>query len=163
MIDKESATDFLHYLARSADKTRTQIHAQHELAEQLNVLKNTGTLDLQNRVNVLEKRIGSKRKNQNAQECIIDESFQDRLVTVEQKIDAYLHAEQLRAERIHELEEKMKLRSASPNEKAKVLAKTTHMLSLLQARATRLGKSTKSAALREKILRIKACLKNIKT
>ncbi|MDO8661567.1 MAG: hypothetical protein Q7K43_06770 [Candidatus Woesearchaeota archaeon] len=161
MIDKENSKDLLEYLARATDKTRTQIHAQQELAVQLAFLSQNETNDLQNKMNLLNKKVREKTNKNLLRECQLPESFQDRLVSVEQKINAYTRAEQLRSERIEELEEKMKLRSMSNAEKAKTFSKTKKTLSLLQAQVARLGKNKKSIALKERIFRVKEYLKSL--
>ena len=164
MFDQENAGMLLHYLARATEKNNTQFRARQCLAENVGRLKREDTEQLAKRIGSLEKKIGHNSKPAIKPKSIWSaESFQDRLAQVEEKIDSYVHAEQGRLQRIHELEEKIRLRCGSKGEREKTLMNLKQALSSTQAKISR-AKSinkTKLLQLRERVLQIKEQLKRI--
>ncbi len=126
-VDLRKARTFFDYLSTAAKKYHEREVAREKLQIQIQKLKGLSTKSLRGHINELEKRLEEslakekKLEGYQKQEDVFHRQLKEKIARLEKKLGRYLETREGRLKRIVELENKIKQKTATRNEKASLV------------------------------------------
>lgn len=123
-VDFKKARILFDYLSTAANKYSERELAREKLQLQIQKLKGLSTKSLRGHIDELEKRFEEslvkekKLAGYQKQEDILHGQLKEKIASLEKKLGRYLETREGRLKRIAELEDKIKQKTATKNEKA---------------------------------------------
>jgi chromosome segregation ATPase len=168
-VDKEKASTLFHYLAHSTTRLIDRDHTRKQLEKQISRLKKLSGDEVKAQIVELETKIGQaisaeqKLLNYKAQEDVFHAKLKEKIYSLENKLGKLIEGKDSRVRRIQELEEKVKMRLASRNEKVKMINDSIKTLETMHKKLAKTGKNkARLTQVKQRILTLKKKLKEIK-